>query len=49
MDEGGISLYQFQSNSECQCSIYSSQCMGDNVHTREEKNPDRQLRSLNLC
>ena len=42
MDEGGISLYQFQSNSECQCSIHSSQCMGDNVHTREENNPDHQ-------
>ena len=49
MDEGGISLYQFQSNSECQCSIHSSQCMGDNVHTREENNPDHQLRSQNLC
>ena len=23
--------------------------MGDNVHTGEEKNPDRQLRSQNLC
>ena len=23
-------------------SILSSQCMGDNVHTQEEKNPDRQ-------
>ena len=23
--------------------------MGDNVHTGEENNPDRQLRSQNLC
>ena len=26
-------------------SILSSQCMGDNVRTREENNPDRQSRS----
>ena len=25
------------------------QCMGDNVHARKENNPDRQLRSQNLC
>ena len=30
-------------------SILSSQCMGDNVRTQEEKNPDRQLRSQNIC
>ena len=26
-----------------------SQCAGDNVRTQKEKNPDRQLRSLNIC
>ena len=26
-----------------------SQCMGDNVHTQEKKNSDRQLRSQNIC
>ena len=30
-------------------SMFSSQCMGDNVHTQKEKNPDRQLRSHNIC
>ena len=30
-------------------SMLSSQCMGDNVRTREENNPDRQLRSQNIC
>ena len=27
----------------------SSQCAGENVRTQKEKNPDRQLRSLNIC
>ena len=30
-------------------SMLGSQCMGDNVRTQEEKNPDRQLRSQNIC
>ena len=30
-------------------SMFSSQCTGDNVRTQKEKNPDRQLRSLNIC
>ena len=30
-------------------SILSSQRMGDNVRAREEKSPDRQLRSPNIC
>ena len=30
-------------------SSLRSQCMGDNVRTQKEKNPDRQLRSQNIC
>ena len=26
-----------------------SQCAGDNVRTQKEKNPDRQIRSQNIC
>ena len=29
--------------------ISSSQCTGDNVRAQKEKNPDRQLRSQNIC
>ena len=29
-------------------SMLKSQRMGDNVHARKEKSPDRQLRSQNL-
>jgi hypothetical protein len=42
---GVLKGYQSLSNSECLYSPPWSQSMGAKLHTREGKNPDRQLRS----
>ena len=46
---GGFTAYQTLTNSECYDMFYSSEGMGAKVHVREGKNPDYQLRSLNIC
>ena len=45
---GGFTAYQFLTNSECRKMMLCSEGMGAKVHVREGKNPDLQLRSLNL-
>ena len=46
---GGFTAYQTLTNSECYDMFLSSEGMGAKVHVREGKNPDYQLRSLNIC
>ena len=46
---GPFTGYQTQSNSECRNIMYGSQTMGDKVHSRKGKSPDRQLRSQNYA
>ena len=46
---GGFTAYQTLTNSECYDMFFSSEGMGAKVHVREGKNPDHQLRSLNIC
>ena len=43
----GFAAYQVQTNSECAQAKPGSEGMGAKVHAREEKNPDRRLRSRN--
>ena len=45
----GFAAYQVQTNSECVQMLHGSEGAGANVRVREEKNPDRQLRSRNIC
>ena len=45
---GGFTAYQPLMNSECRDMFFSSEAMGAKVHSREGKNPDQQLRSLNM-
>ena len=45
----GFTAYQIQTNSECYKMLTGSEGMGAKVHVREGKNPDYQLRSLNIC
>ena len=45
---GGFIAYQILINSECYHMLLWSEAMGAKVHGREGKNPDYQLRSLNL-
>ena len=45
---GGFTAYQPLTNSECHDMMISSEAMGAKVHSREGKNPDHQLRSLNI-
>ena len=46
---GGFTAYQPLINSECYDMINGSEGMGAKVRAREGKNPDHQLRSLNIC
>ena len=46
---GGFTAYQFLTNSECYEMFFGSEGMGAKVRVREGKNPDHQLRSLNIC
>ena len=46
---GGFTAYQFLTNSECYIMFTNSEGLGAKVQVREGKNPDHQLRSLNLC
>ena len=46
---GGFTAYQPLMNSECHDMFLSSEALGAKVQIREGKNPDHQLRSLNLC
>ena len=43
----GFTACQVQTNSECAQADLWRKGVGAKVHTREEKNPDRQLRSRN--
>lgn len=45
---GGFTAYQFLTNSECYKMLTISEGMGAKVHVREGKNPEHQLRSLNI-
>ena len=45
----GFTAYQVLINSECVQMFFRSEGAGANVRVREEKNPDRQLRSRNIC
>ena len=45
---GGFTAYQPLTNSECPDMILSSEAVGAKVHSREGKNPDQLLRSLNM-
>ena len=45
---GGFTAYQILTNSECYNMFHGSEAMGAKVHSREGKNPDQQLRSLNM-
>ena len=45
----GFTAYQPLINSECYEIFLGSEAMGAKVHSREGKNPDHQLRSLNIC
>ena len=45
---GGFTAYQPLTNSECHDMIISSEALGAKVQCREGKNPDQQLRSLNM-
>ena len=46
---GGFTAYQFLTNSECYRMFISSEGLGAKVQVREGKNPEYQLRSLNIC
>lgn len=46
---GGFTAYQTLTNSECYDMFHRSEGAGAKVHAREGKNPDHQLRSLNIC
>jgi hypothetical protein len=46
--QGGFTAYRTQINSECYNMFRRSEGMGAKVLVREGKNPDHQLRSLNL-
>ena len=46
---GGIPAYQPQPNFEYYENISGSQAVGDKLHCREGKSPDRRLRSLSVC
>ena len=43
----GCAAYQVRTNSECAQAKIGSEGMGAKVRAREEKNPDRRLRSRN--
>ena len=45
----GFTAYQTLTNSECYDMFHGSEAMGAKVRGREGKNPDHQLRSLNVC
>ena len=45
----GFTAYQTLINSECYDMLHGSEAMGAKVRGREGKNPDHQLRSLNVC
>ena len=45
----GFTAYQVLTNSECCKMLVGSEGAGANVRVREEKNPDHQLRSRNVC
>ena len=45
---GGFTAYQPLINSECYYMIDMSEAMGAKVHSLKGKNPDHQLRSLNI-
>ncbi len=46
---GGVTSYQLLMNSEC-CQMYpGSEGLGAKVQVQKGKNPDRQLRSQNVC
>ena len=45
----GLTAYQVLINSECVQMFHGSEGAGANVRVREEKNPDHQLRPLNVC
>ena len=45
----GFTAYQPLINSECYDMFLGSEGVGAKVHAREGKNPDHQLRSLNIC
>ena len=46
---GGFTAYQILTNSECYDMFLGSEALGAKVRCREGKNPDHQLRSLNIC
>ncbi len=46
---GGFTAYQTLTNSECCKMLPGSEGVGAKVRVREGKNPDYQLRSLNMC
>ena len=45
---GGFTAYQTLTNSECYDMFLGSEALGAKVQCREGKNPDQQLRSLNM-
>ena len=45
----GFTAYQPLTNSECYDMFRESEALGAKVQRREGKNPDHQLRSLNIC
>jgi hypothetical protein len=45
----GFIAYQTLINSECYDMFLGSEALGAKVQRREGKNPDHQLRSLNIC
>ena len=45
---GGFTAYQFLTNSECYIMFTSSEGLGAKVRVQKGKNPELQLRSLNL-
>ena len=45
----GFTAYQPLINSECYDMFLGSEALGAKVQCREGKNPDHQLRSLNIC
>ncbi len=45
---GGFTAYQTLTNSECYDMFLGSEALGAKVQCREGKNPDYQLRSLNI-
>ena len=46
---GGFTAYQILINSECYDMFLRSEAVGAKVHCQKGKNPDYQLRSLNMC